>query len=240
MLEDEIDPQVAREWWRALMENAVSLVEDAAQLLTNDSPGRARSLSVLALEELAKAKWLYESARFEWTAGIGMPGYETWSGQCVAIPEQMLGRCHPHSEKLKAAQQFASGLDGFWGVDDRATYYFPADLETFKTTAAQLNQDKQMGFYVDRVDGKLLAPEGIPVDGATEFLQGAALTIEMHLIEDHTRQQDVPDVTRIDSSQDLHWRILEFAHPEEFFDFVSRATRADPSSKNLEDETDEA
>jgi AbiV family abortive infection protein len=38
------------------MENVVSLIEDAAALLANDSPGRARSLVILAEEELSKAQ----------------------------------------------------------------------------------------------------------------------------------------------------------------------------------------
>lgn len=44
----------------------------------------------------------------------------------------------------------------------------------------------------------------------------------MHLIEDHTRQQDAADGSLIDSVQELHCLILPFAHPEEFADFVAR------------------
>ena len=41
----------------------------------------------------------------------------------------------------------------------------------------------------------------------------------MHLIQDHTRQQDasVPSCTsRIDSAEDLHWTILPYSDPECF------------------------
>jgi hypothetical protein len=54
----------------------------------------------------------------------------------------------------------------------------------------------------------------------------AAQTIEMQLIEDHTRQQDAPDGAPVDSSQDLHWTILPLAHPDEFACFVERNSTA--------------
>lgn len=62
----QITAQEARDWWRALMGNVVDLVEDAAVLLQNGSPGRARSLVVLASEELAKAIWLDQVAGEFW------------------------------------------------------------------------------------------------------------------------------------------------------------------------------
>ena len=44
----------------------------------------------------------------------------------------------------------------------------------------------------------------------------------MHLIEDHTRQQDAPDVSMIDFAEDLHWDVMPYSDPELFADFVAR------------------
>lgn len=46
----ELSTKNARELWKALMDNAASLVRDAELLLRSGSPGRARSLTVLAQE----------------------------------------------------------------------------------------------------------------------------------------------------------------------------------------------
>ena len=55
-----LHPEKARAFWKALMDNATSLITDARLLLEHGSFGRARSLTVLAQEELGKALWLYE------------------------------------------------------------------------------------------------------------------------------------------------------------------------------------
>ncbi|WP_158083802.1 AbiV family abortive infection protein [Mycobacterium sp. AT1] len=52
----------SRAYWRALMANAVALVEDAHTLLDKGSAARARSLLILAQEELARATALYSTA----------------------------------------------------------------------------------------------------------------------------------------------------------------------------------
>ncbi|MDT0528050.1 hypothetical protein RM555_03465 [Micromonospora sp. DSM 115977] len=44
----------------------------------------------------------------------------------------------------------------------------------------------------------------------------------MHLIEDHTRQQDAPDASLMDSAEDLHWAVMPYADPELFADVVAR------------------
>ena len=52
-------PKTARRLWKALMDNASGLIADAHALLERGSYGRARSLTVLAQEELGKALWIY-------------------------------------------------------------------------------------------------------------------------------------------------------------------------------------
>jgi len=65
---EEVSADFARRWWKSLMANAVALVEDAHALADRGSAGRAQALLVLAMEEVAKARWLYEAAEWEWSA----------------------------------------------------------------------------------------------------------------------------------------------------------------------------
>lgn len=208
---------VARTWWKTLMANACALVEDAAALAERESYGRARSLVVLGMEELAKARWLYEAGQYEWSKPLGLYGRVPESAADVVIPDQLRTTRRPHAEKLKTAERFASGLGGFWDEDRRSEYYFPDDLDVFEEMAKQRNLDKQAGLYVDREQCAISSPLDIGSEGIHQLIQHAAQVLEMHLIEDHTRQQDTPDPDQIDSSQDLHYGdILALAHPEEF------------------------
>ncbi len=217
-----ISAQFARRWWKELMANAVALVEDAAVLAENSSAGRAQALVVLAMEELAKARWLYDEASWEWSRPLGLYGQAPQPADDVYVPEGLRSTRRPHAEKLKVAEQFASGLAGFWDAARRREYYLLADLDAFEATARQRNLDKQAGFYVDRAGSTITSPLGVPDDGIVDAIRQAAQVLEMQLIEDHTRQQDAPDSTLIDSVQDLHWAILPLAHPDEFAAFVER------------------
>ncbi|MFE2541009.1 AbiV family abortive infection protein [Actinacidiphila glaucinigra] len=51
-----MSPQQAPEIWKALVDNASSLIADAHTLLSAQSHGRARSLTVLAQEELGAGR----------------------------------------------------------------------------------------------------------------------------------------------------------------------------------------
>ncbi|WP_431813750.1 AbiV family abortive infection protein [Kocuria sp. cx-455] len=57
----ELHPSTGRTFWKALMSNASGLITDDGALLQRGSFGRARSLTVLAQEELGKALWIYET-----------------------------------------------------------------------------------------------------------------------------------------------------------------------------------
>lgn len=217
-----ISAQFARTWWKELMANSVALVDDAAALARNASPGRAQALVVLALEELAKARWLYDAANWEWTRPLGLYGQEPAPSESVAVPDGLRSTRRLHTDKLKVAEQFASGVAGFWDPTRRHEYYQLADLETFETAARQRNVDKQAGFYVDRAGDTITSPLGVPDSGVAGAILHAAQVVEMQLIEDHTRQQDAPDDALIDSVQDLHWAIMPHAHPEEFAAFLER------------------
>ncbi|WP_307198840.1 AbiV family abortive infection protein [Nocardioides zeae] len=219
---ETITADFARRWWKSLMANTVALVEDAALLASHDSPGRAQALIVLAMEELAKARWLYEAAEYEWTAPLGLYGLEPRSAGDVVVPEGLSSARRPHAEKLQVAEQFASGLAGFWSLDRRMEYYERPDLETFTATAKQRNLDKQAGFYVDRDGESITSPLAITADDIANAIRRTAKVVQMHLIEDHTRQQDAPDVSMIDSAEDLHWAVMPYSDPELFADFVAR------------------
>ena len=202
---NEKEPQTitadfARRWWRALMANTVALVEDAALLATHDSPGRAQALVVLAMEELAKARWLYEAAQREWTAPLGLYGLEARPAGDILVPEGLGAVRRPHIEKLQVSEQFASGLAGFWSLQRRMEYYERPDLETFTATAKQRNLDKQAGLYVDRSGDDLTSPLAIVGDEIADVVRHTARVVQMHLIEDHTRQQDATDRSLIDSA----------------------------------------
>ncbi|ARE38165.1 hypothetical protein A0W34_32385 (plasmid) [Rhodococcus sp. BH4] len=219
---ETVTADFARRWWKELMANTVSLVEDAAILASNDSPGRAQSLIVLAMEEFAKARWLYEAAEHEWTAPLGLYGFEPRPAGDVIVPLGLRSTRRPHAEKLQAAEQFASGLAGFWSVDLRMDYYERPDLETFTATAKQRNLDKQAGFYVDRDGESITSPLSTTADDIADIIPRAAQVVQMHLIEDHTRQQDAEDHSLIDSAEDLHWAVMPYSDPELFADFVAR------------------
>lgn len=219
---EEVTAEFARTWWKSLMANATALVEDAALLAQNSSPGRAQALLVLAMEELAKARWIYDAAQWEWSAPLGLYGQPPSEPGPILVPDQLSSRRLPHLDKLAAAEQFASGLGGFWYADRRLEYYFPDDLDAFEGAARRRNLDKQAGFYVDRVGDTVLTPLAITTDGVVDFLMHAAQCVEMHLIEDHTRQQDAPDCSLVDSVQDLHWVVLRYAHPDDFADSVDQ------------------
>lgn len=217
-----VSAEFARTWWKHLMANAVALVEDAALLASHQSPGRAQSLIVLAMEELAKARWLYVAAHWEWSAPLGLYGQPSRPSGEVSVPEGLRSARRPHGQKLQVAEQFAAGLGGFWDTDRREDYYSLPDLETFEATAKKRNLDKQAGFYVDRNEHTITSPLQVPADGLSDDIRQAAKVIQMQLIEDHTRQQDSPDPSRIDSVEDLHWVILRYSDPEMFADFIGQ------------------
>ncbi|KAB1651456.1 AbiV family abortive infection protein [Pseudoclavibacter chungangensis] len=221
---DKISAELARQWWKTLMANTVALVEDAAVLAEHQSPGRAQALVVLAMEELAKARWLYEVAEYEWTAPLGLYGMKPRPAGSIIVPEGLRTTRRPHAQKIQVAEQFASGLAGFWDSSRRHEYYSLPDLETFEATARQRNLDKQAGFYVDRSGTSITSPLHVPSGEVEADIQRAAQVIQMHLIEDHTRQQDAPDSSMIDSAEDLHWAIMPYAQPDEFAAFVARAS----------------
>lgn len=221
---EQISADFARQWWKSLTANAVALIEDAALLAAHKSPGRAQAMVVLAMEELAKARWLYQAAQWEWSAPLGLWGQTRRPSEPIEVPEGLRTTRRPHGEKLQVAEQFASGLEGFWDPARRMEYYDLPDLDAFEATAKQRNLNKQAGLYVDRAGQTITSPLDVPSQGAAADIRRAAKVVQMHLIEDHTRQQDCEDQRLIDSAEDLHWAVMPYSDPELFADFAARAT----------------
>ncbi|GAA4522556.1 hypothetical protein GCM10023191_101960 [Actinoallomurus oryzae] len=209
-------PDEAREFWKALMDNASSLVSDARCLLSAGSYGRARSLTVLAQEELGKALWIYDVFQNAWSQGDQTPRTVN------ALAQYGMS----HTRKYLQAVLFGEDLAEFWG-DYSAMRDLGTDQEAWDQAARQQQQEaaaaadqanraKQRGFYVDRADdGTVLSPTAIPAGTIAEDLQTAARVIEMLLINDHTRMK-LQAVTPYDSTHPQQFRLLPISHPEEW------------------------
>jgi AbiV family abortive infection protein len=186
----EMSPVQAREFWKALVDNASALVTDAHTLLSAGSYGRARSLTVLAQEELGKALWIYDIFQAAWSHGDEAP----------RKVDALATHGRSHTKKYLEAVVFGDELAEFWGDYSRMRAV-GSDLtsweETYKqrqaeaeAAAREANLAKQRGFYVDRDgDGTIFSPPAIEAGATAEDLQTAAQVIEMLLIKDHSRMK---------------------------------------------------
>ncbi|MEU0542870.1 AbiV family abortive infection protein [Nocardia sp. NPDC005978] len=191
----------SRQFWRALMANAVFLVDDARVLLEHGSAGRAHSLIVLAGEELARANELYETAHAVWTAGEGE----------IVLAKDHLALSKWHKPKIGGTERYGRRLEGFWG--DYDTRREPRD-------SATLDRMKQDGFYVKNElgpSGEFGSPLDFEVEPVADELRRMAGVVEMALISDHSRMKMLAP-ERYDSTGILQSRLLPIAHPELFDD----------------------
>jgi AbiV family abortive infection protein len=101
----EMSPGQARAFWKALMDNASSLIADAHTLLSVRSYGRARSLTVLAQEELGKALWIYDTFQADWSRG----------GEAPRVVDSLTQHGRNHTKKYLEAVVFGDELAEFWG-----------------------------------------------------------------------------------------------------------------------------
>ncbi|MCD0450418.1 AbiV family abortive infection protein [Actinocorallia sp. API 0066] len=216
----EMSPGQAREYWKALMDNATSLLKDSYLLLSAESFGRARSLMVLAQEELGKALWIYDAFEDAWSQGDETP-------RAVAKLAQH-GRSH--TKKYFEAAVYSTELDGFWGDHSRTAdlgaspeawdAHFARQHTQAEAAAREANAAKQQGFYVDRdSNGTISSPSAIPAGTTAKDLRVAAQVIEMLLINDHVRMKHTA-VTPYDSTHDQQFRLLPISHPEDWEAFV--------------------
>ncbi|MFE7854178.1 AbiV family abortive infection protein [Streptomyces sp. NPDC057403] len=211
----DMSPQQAREFWKALMDNASSLITDAHTLLSAGSFGRARSLTILAQEELGKALWIYDAFQTAWSDGDGRP----------RTVDALAQHGRSHTKKYLAAVVFGDELAEFWGdysgvpvggsgyaAREEAHHKSQEDAEV---AAGEANLAKQQGFYVDySVDGALSSPTAVGAGTTADDLQTAARVIEMLLISDHTRMKTA--ATPYDSTHAQQFRLLPISHPQDW------------------------
>lgn len=96
----------------------------------------------------------------------------------------------------------------------------------------EVDEAKQAGFYVanrQRNGGGFASPLDIEKEPVTAELERVAQLAEMALIEDHTRKQDLGTATE-DSAQDLHWKVIPYAHREMFRTVYGDLRDAEPET----------
>ncbi|HEY9263348.1 MAG TPA: AbiV family abortive infection protein [Mycobacterium sp.] len=227
----ELDYVTARRYWRALVDNATRLIADAHLLLDAESFGRARSLTVLAEEEMGKALSVYEVYSAGWSAGVSGSLDLTDTGS------------RDHLAKYMAAFEFGRELERFWGGGYEGLHPEDDDWEgwivkrrTESQEAARVaNRQKQRGFYVDLEAGEVRTPDELDAGTVADALTRAAQVIEMMLITDHTRMQDGP-TERFDSTTVQQWSVMQTAHPEEFAEFLGHVRETAKADGLLDDD----
>ncbi|MCW1100080.1 AbiV family abortive infection protein [Streptomyces sp. RS2] len=211
----EMNPVQAREFWKALMDNASSLITDAHTLLSVGSYGRARSLTVLAQEELGKALWVYVAFQTAWSQGDTSP----------RVVDALTRHGRSHTKKYLEAVIFGDELAEFWGdystLRDMGSTYeewvraIKKQHAEAETAASEANLAKQRGFYVDRdANGNVTSPTALPAGTTADDLQTAARVIEMLLIRDHSRMNSAE--TPYDSTHTQQFRLLPVSHPDDW------------------------
>lgn len=211
-------PSTARTFWKALVDNASGLIADADALLTRGSFGRARSLTVLAQEELGKALWIYEKFEKAWSTGTDETG---------EVP-RLTSDGRRHAIKYMEAFVFGQELATFWGEyeafevpeDDSPNgwaAHFAKKRDDADAAGRQANMEKMAGFYVDLdADGEtVITPANIEAGTIAKDLQTAAQVVEMLLIKDHSRMK-LEATTPYDSTHEQQHRLLPISHPDEW------------------------
>ncbi|MER7335985.1 MULTISPECIES: AbiV family abortive infection protein [unclassified Micromonospora] len=207
--------QDARTFWKALMDNASSLIADADLLLSAGSFGRARALTVLAQEELGKAVWVYDTFSSAWSTGDSEP----------RKVDRLARHGRDHVQKFLEAFVYGDELPAFWGdyeaMDTRRQGESWEDAwqrrqREAEAAAKEANTAKQRGFYVDRDKvGTISSPTCFGAGTVADDLAVAAQVVEMLLIRDHSRMK-MEAVTEYDSTHDQQFRLLPISHPEDW------------------------
>ena len=208
-------PRDGRTFWKALMGNASGLIADAHALLNAESFGRARSLTVLAQEELGKALWIYDTFESSWSTGDETP----------RTVDRLERHGRDHVEKFLEAFVYGDQLARFWGdysqLDRRQEgesweEVWVRQKAEAEAAAKDANIAKQMGFYVDRTkSGVITSPTEMEPGTIADDLQVAAQVVEMLLIRDHSRMK-LEAVTEYDSTHAQQFRFLPISHPEDW------------------------
>lgn len=214
----EMHPNMARTFWKGLVDNASGLIADAHALYERESYGRARSLTVLAQEELGKALWIYEAFERSWSTG---------ADEAREVP-QLASDGHHHTAKYMEACVFGQELASFWGNYESSEFprdesqngwqaFFAKKRSDAEKAGKRAIEEKKSGFYVDLGSSgeAVLSPADVSAGTIADDLQTAAQVIEMLLIKDHSRMK-LGTATPYDSTREQHHRLLPISHPEDW------------------------
>lgn len=208
----------ARTFWKSLMDNASGLIADAQTLLERESYGRARSLTVLAQEELGKALWIYEAFEQSWSTGVDE----------AREVSRLTSHGRHHAVKYMDAFIFSQELASFWGDYESPELpqdespeawraFFAKKHDDAELAGKQANEAKMAGFYVDMDTSghSVCSPTDVSPGTIADDLQTAAQVVEMLLIKDHSRMK-LEATTPYDSTHEQQHRLLPISHPEEW------------------------
>lgn len=214
----EMHPSTARTFWKSLMDNASGLIADAHALFERGSFGRARSLTVLAQEELGKALWIYEVFEQSWSTGADE----------AREVSRLTSDGRRHAAKYMEAVVFGQELASFWGdygavdlpedeSEEGWDAFFAKQHSDAELAGAQANKDKMAGFYVDMDSSgdSVCSPTDVSPGTIADDLQTAAQVVEMLLIKDHSRMK-LEATTPYDSTHEQQHRLLPISHPEDW------------------------
>jgi AbiV family abortive infection protein len=202
------EPNKARAFWFALVDNAARLVVDA-DTLGPVSP-RAQSLVVLALDELGKAQWVAQIFGVSWSSGEEAPLDVPYLDEFGASHRQKLMQS---THYIEGADEFVSELRLFrsraevdlrpgTGASDPRQY-----VEYLENLADADNKAKQRGFYVDLdEDGAPLVPHQIERPDLADEIWGVADAVKSMLVDRMIVGDRDP---RLDSIEALVAPILE-------------------------------
>lgn len=180
-----LEPNKARAFWFALVDNAARLLVDA-DILGPASP-RAQSLVVLALEELGKAHWVAQTFWVSWSSGDEAPRDVPYLNEFGAS----------HRLKLMQSTHYVDGADEF--ISELRLFRSGAEVELrpgtcaigsrqyveyLENSADADNRAKQRGFYVDLdEDGAPLVPDEIERPNLADEIWGAADAVKSMLVD---------------------------------------------------------
>jgi AbiV family abortive infection protein len=142
-----LSPREAAQGLTACYLNGLALVDDARLLAANGREPRALSLTILAMEELAKVPDLYEQYTNPTTKN-GTSWIDFWK------------RWSQHRPKQKRSAAYGNILRESI-KPERAYFDNPSPYAGYLTEDAHLHLDavKQRNFYVDFIDGRFQRPQ---------------------------------------------------------------------------------
>ena len=213
VLDDVIDPWLARRWWHALMANAVRLVEDAALLATRGSCGRAQALAVLSAEELERAHHLYSAAEREWSKPIEFYSALDGPSEPIAVPDEAYPTDEPVWPRHRAVDLYAEGVVELWDLYRPGVHSCP-DNSCRHPEACDRDAKKRAGFIVQRAARVITSPLDISDGDIEVVITLVARGIEWHLAQDRARQKCAVPGALMDSTSDLYRVVLAYAWPD--------------------------